>query len=644
MQKAVAFFLLLIFFNRSFAQNEGTVRGYSLDSVVVKEKMRNKIDEVTVGTRVSLISSAVLQGTQTKSLAELLSDNSMVYIKSLGQGALATSSFRGTSSSHTQVNWNGININPVMSGSFDFSQIPVFFTDQVSLYHGSGYLKGGTGALGGSINIGNKMDWRDTSRIDAFLECASYDTYTAAASVSVRGRNAVCKTRLYYQESDNDYRYLNKVLKLEDFYERRKEANYSIAGFMQEGYLKLPSGASLSAVLWCQGGTRRLPQPIIVNVTQHEKQNEYSVKSFIEYQEEKKRSEISLKAAYLANSLDYDKWFDSDYFPAENSRNLAQSIHMTADYCTDIFKNVKLSGSARYTHDWVKAGNYSENSVNRNVISLQTVCLWNVVNWLNADLHSMVEFNDGKVAPTFSAGINSSLIAGYLDAKTAISYNYRFPTLNDLYWQPGGNKNLVPEHGFSYDATLLYKQRIGNKTFFKTEFTAYMMNIDDWIMWLPTMNWYWEPRNVQNVLSYGVESFTECSVVCDKFSAKLAFNYTYSPSVNRERNFEEDDTYYKQLPYVPINKSNLRLSINRGGISLTYHACYTGKRYTSADESYSTKAYTTHDVELKCELVKKGFKIAPKLRIDNIFNAYYESTQYYPMPLRVISVNIMIRI
>lgn len=641
----MAFFMLLIFFNRSFAQNEGTVRGYSLDSVVVRERVRNKIDEVTVGTRISLINTTVLQGNQTKSLAELLSDNSMVYIKSLGQGALSTSSFRGTSSGHTQVNWNGININPVMSGSFDFSQIPVFFADQVSLYHGSGHLKGGTGALGGSINIGNKMDWRDTNRINAFVEAASYDTYTAAASASLRGRNTLCKTRFYYQESDNDYRYLNKVLKLEDFYENRKEADYKIAGFMQEGYLKMSANATLSAIFWIQGGERRLPQPIIVNVTQHEKQRDVSIKSLVEYKREREIDEVSIKAAYISTLLDYEKWFDSDYFPAEESMNRAKSIHLTADYITRISKKVEICGSARYTHDWVKANSYSDNSVVRDVFSFQAVCSWKVAEWLNTDLHTMIELNDAKVAPTFSAGLNSNIIKGCLDAKVSMSYNYRFPTLNDLYWQPGGNKNLVPEHGFSYDATLLYKKSLGDFTNFKTELTAYVMNINDWIMWLPTMNWYWEPRNVQNVLSYGVESFTECNVTIDKFSARLAFNYTYSPSVNRERNFEEDDTYYKQLPYVPINKSNLRLAMSWRKLFLTYQVCYTGKRYTSADESYSTKAYTVHDMELKLELLhRRGYKITPKLRVDNIFNAYYESTQYYPMPLRIVSASIMINI
>lgn len=36
--------------------------------------------------------------------------------------------------------------------------------------------------------------------------------------------------------------------------------------------------------------------------------------------------------------------------------------------------------------------------------------------------------------------------------KASVSRNYRFPTLNDLYFLPGGNPDLKNEHGFSYDA------------------------------------------------------------------------------------------------------------------------------------------------------------------------------------------------
>ena len=59
----------------------------------------------------SHIDTTVLYEKGTLSLSDLLSENTPVFIKNHGRGALASASFRGTAASHTQVNWNGIKIN-----------------------------------------------------------------------------------------------------------------------------------------------------------------------------------------------------------------------------------------------------------------------------------------------------------------------------------------------------------------------------------------------------------------------------------------------------------------------------------------------------------------------------------------------------
>ena len=40
-------------------------------------------------------------------------------------------------------------------------------------------------------------------------------------------------------------------------------------------------------------------------------------------------------------------------------------------------------------------------------------------------------------------------------AKASVSRNYRFPTLNDLYFLPGGNPGLNSEKGVAYEAGLI---------------------------------------------------------------------------------------------------------------------------------------------------------------------------------------------
>lgn len=109
-------------------------------------------------------------------------------------------------------------------------------------------MKSGTGAVGGSVNIFNDPEWGKGITGKFFGEYGSYNTYTGGTQINVSGKRVVSKTRLFYQHSDNDYTYINKVLTNEAFREKRQDAKYSQWSAMQEGYFKLNSYAQLAAV------------------------------------------------------------------------------------------------------------------------------------------------------------------------------------------------------------------------------------------------------------------------------------------------------------------------------------------------------------------------------------------------------------
>ena len=251
--KSLIFILYLgIFLGSGFrtpAQSRDSITLYgTLDTVQVIRQRIQHANEANAGARVTHISPAILQANKTRSLAELLTDHTSIYIKSLGTGALSTASFRGTSASQTRVNWNGINITPPLSGTFDFSQIPVFFTDNITLYYGSSHVKNGTGAIGGSVNLFTDTDWNRGVNGRVLAEYGSYNTYTVGGQANISGNKSASKTRLYYQHSDNDYTYLNKVLTNTPFREKRQDAAYSQFGIMQEGYFRVSPYTRLTAV------------------------------------------------------------------------------------------------------------------------------------------------------------------------------------------------------------------------------------------------------------------------------------------------------------------------------------------------------------------------------------------------------------
>ena len=92
----------------------------------------HQIDEVTVwgkrpmkeiGVQKTKFDSLALKENIALSMADILTFNSSVFVKSYGRATLSTVAFRGTSPSHTQVTWNGMRINNPMLGMTDFSTI-----------------------------------------------------------------------------------------------------------------------------------------------------------------------------------------------------------------------------------------------------------------------------------------------------------------------------------------------------------------------------------------------------------------------------------------------------------------------------------------------------------------------------------------
>ena len=98
------------------------------------------------------LDTLVLQSKSTSNLSDLLIQHSPVFIKTYGPGGTSTASFRGTTASHTLVLWNGFQLNAPNLGQVDFSTIPVFLADDVSLNWGSG-TSNNSGGLGGAVNI-----------------------------------------------------------------------------------------------------------------------------------------------------------------------------------------------------------------------------------------------------------------------------------------------------------------------------------------------------------------------------------------------------------------------------------------------------------------------------------------------------------
>ena len=138
--------------------------------------------------------------------------------------------------------------------------------------------------------------------------------------------------------------------------------------------------------------------------------------------------------------------------------------------------------------------------------------------------------------------------------KASVARNYRYPTLNDRYYQPGGNPDLRPEHGFTYDGGISFA--LGGEAegyTLRGEATLFDSHIDDWILWVQARRGYWTPRNVRKVHNYGAETKVDASVrLSPDWRLGLDAHFAWTPSINYgEPVNDADASYGKQLVYVP---------------------------------------------------------------------------------------------
>jgi outer membrane cobalamin receptor len=107
-------------------------------------------------------------------------------------------------------------------------------------------------------------------------------------------------------------------------------------------------------------------------------------------------------------------------------------------------------------------------------------------------------FSDSKISNLSARlGLNYNVLGkGFIYLKSNIGNNFRAPTFNELYWNPGGNKNLLQEKSFSIDLGFIMNYNFIFSNIF--EFNYIYNNITNKIVWIPNPTGFWSPDNIGN--------------------------------------------------------------------------------------------------------------------------------------------------
>jgi len=609
------------------------------------------------GMKQTVVDSLVLRKKVNLSLSDVLSENTSVFIKNNGRGALATASFRGTAASHTRVTWNGIDISSPMAGMVDFSLIPVYIIDDLILKHGASSIADQGGGIGGSINIANSAEWAEKRMVKYLQGVGSYRTFDEQLMMGFGNDKVKVKTRLYHNYSRNDYRFLNRSKGYLDPVsgtivnplDTNENAQFFRYGILQEFYYRPSSSHILSFKYWGQYADRTIPRstsyegPDQSNLN-NQKDTDHRLVADWKFYLDKGR--FSVRSGYTNKQLVYslkNRVPGLGLIPAIYSESRQQSFINELSYQHEIDQDLSLEGSMDMNMHQVE----SEDSVskagyekNRSDLSLFMAVRKNFSDRLNVNLMVRQEWVDGSRAPLIPyLGLDIRPVMGTdLVIKGNIARNYHQPSLNDLYWQPGGNPDLLPEQGFSVESGLEYQVML-KQQLLKADITLFRSDIENWIIWIPGTKGYWEALNINRVLSKGLEFSAQLNGKAGVIRYRISGTYAYTSSVNYgDRGIWGVVSYGKQLVYIPLHSGNFLAGLSYRGYSITYQHNSYSERFTTSSNDPTRRdwlyPYFMNDFSAGKDFSVRKLNFSIELKIHNLFNESYHSVLYRPMPGR----------
>ena len=621
-----------------------------------------------IGMQQTKFDSVVLKENIALSIADVLTFNSSIFVKSYGRATLSTVAFRGTSPSHTQVTWNGMRINNPMLGMTDFSMIPSYFIDDASLLHGTSSVSETGGGLGGAVKLSTKPTQNEGFGLQYVQGVGSFKTFDEFLRLTYGNKKWQLSTRAVYSSSPNEYKYRNHDKK-ENIYdenhniigqyypvERNRSGSFKDLHILQEAYYNTGNGDRFGLSAWYINSNRELPMLTTDygEATDFDnRQREQTFRGVLSWDHLRSNWKVAAKAGYIHTWMAYDYKRDAGngvMTSMTRSRSKVNTFYGQADgeyYLDKWLFTASLSAhqhlvESRDKNIILQQGDKAIIGYDKGRIELSgsLSAKWRPTERVGVSVVLREEMFGTEWTPFIPALFVDGVLSkrGNIVAKASVSRNYRFPTLNDLYFLPGGNPDLRRESGWTYDTGLSFA--IGNEGVYSLSGSAswFDSHVDNWIIWLPTTKGFFSPRNIKSVHAYGVELEADLAVaLSEDWHLGLDGTFSWTPSINEgEPMSPADKSVGKQLPYVPEISATITGELSFRTWSFLYKWCHYSERYTMSSNDLSLSGnlppYFMSNITLEKRFSLTWADLSLKGAVNNLFNEEYLSVLSRPMP------------
>lgn len=570
-------------------------------------------------------------------LSDALQSLGGIYMRSYGNGMNNAVTLRGFGPERTSTLWNGIALNNAGLGQLDMNLIPGGFFNSIKLIQGSSSTQYGNGAQGGSLLLEYLPDYKNKFNLGLSQEFGSFFTWNTGMQMNYGTKQFQGRTAFIRNSSNNNYAYKDKSTMGFPTRETENADFFSYQG-MQDLYFRLKKGWQFSFHGWYNYTDRKIPPPL-GGANNHSEQFDENIRVMTQLKKSFKKHDFLIQVAYINDKLIYhtDAFKDSS------------SIHSGQTQLQYIF-----SPSIGFT--MITGGNFSINySEYKYYVNPITELRGNIFVMANINVTQLMFPRKKFRVPIrwsvkLSAGIRQQFSTNYisypsahigadlirhvgknqnLSISGAFNTSYRMPTLNDLYWVPGGNTALKSEYSWNSEASIKYdwkKMSDLKSTKITVEVIGYFGRTFNWIQWIPTSLGYWAPQNITEVQSAGFESSMTFNFENHKkwkLNFKTTYNFNHTTDINNG---------FKQLIYVPEHAVKGNIEVYWKEINLTLFPTFVSKRYILSDNTQFLPAFFTLNFQAGYTIKLPVCNIGFYCRVGNATHTDYQMIINRPMP------------
>lgn len=555
-----------------------------------------------------------------ENLATLLSGVTTAFVKSYGYNSFATLSFRGASAAQSAVYWEGIPIMNGATGLTDISLLPVSLLDSIALNYG------GSAALYGSGNVGGAVMLRDARAVftDGLegqgtldVSTASFHHYTGSGIFNLRTKQLFFNIGLEGMRAAGDFPTLDA--------QGRRFITAHAQQFREtaKAMLAWRIGAhdQLSAHYWLGRYAREIPRALF-EAQSLKAQHDSEQRVLLQWRHSGTTSNIYAKGAWLSNRFGYEDSAIGLYTGLRSNQ-----LFWEGGWEGHVCRRGSLLLFAPLQYFFLKDEPAQPSQVRAAIAGAYTQAF--LSEHLRLAGNFRIESFDGRLIAM--PGINAAFSPRpAFRIRANAQRSYRAQTLNELHYRPGGNADLKPERGWSFDAGYDLQRKTSAGLFATHSLTAYTRYIKDWIIWLGGA--IWTPHNLAAVNSSGIETENALSGNWRQLKWRVGLNAAYTRSATVASYFPGDNSIGCQIPYVPLLTANCLAGLGWKAFYVEWHTTYTGLRYITSDESASLPAYWLGNLRVNYITQFQIWDFRFHAAINNVWNEQYQIVGFRPMP------------